>query len=228
MTEVDAVPSELNTFITWLEGVTKTGEDTRAQLNERLGPGGKEMIDKDLSRAYLPAWEYVVSTYLGPVEEITNAPLTTEVLANGKELYVAATSVAVPYAPKAPEHESYSRVVAPVLAGFSLPAIVSLATGTTPGQPYRDISLACFITATGFSLVSFQLTIGGIYRRLYGWGKLRAGLTFSGILLLVTALMVLVAAVSDHWWMDLALAALGLGGLTPALAQGWLKLRPTD
>ena len=59
-------------------------------------------------------------------------------------------------------------------------------------------------------------------------GKLRAGLTFSGILLLVTALMVLVAAVSDHWWMAPALAALGLGGLTQALVQGWLKLRPTD
>jgi hypothetical protein len=57
-------------------------------------------------------------------------------------------------------------------------------------------------------------------------GKLRSGLTFSGITLLVAALMVLVAAVTEHWWIDLALSVLGLGGITSALALGWLKLRP--
>jgi hypothetical protein len=227
MAEPDT-PPQLATFIAWLEGVIETTNDTRKRLGDHLGPGGKQKIEKDLSCAYLPAWQYVVSTYLGPVEEIINRPVAKQVLDQGRQLYKAATSVAVPYVPTERERESYSRVVAPVLAGFSLPAIVSLATGTTPGQPYRDISVACFITATGFFLASFQLTIGGVYRRLYGWGKFRAGLTFSGILLLVTALMVLVAAVSDHWWMDLALAALALGGLTQGLALGWLKLRSAE
>lgn len=220
----EKVPLELQKFIAWLRDEVMTA-DTRTKLGGHLGPGGKHKIDKDLSYAYLPAWQYVVSTYIGPIEEITNAPLAPTVVDNGRQLYKQAKSVAVPYVPTEPEHESYSRVVAPVLAGFSLPAIVSLATGTTPGQPYRDISLACFITATGFFLISFQLTIGRVYRQLYSWGKLRAGLTFAGILLLVTALMVLAAAVSDHWWMDFALAALGLGGLTQVFALGWLTLK---
>jgi hypothetical protein len=224
VTKADA-PPQLASFITWLKVVIETTNDTRTRLGDYLGPGGEQRIDRDLSGGYLPAWQYVVSTYVGPVEVITNRPLAKKVLDEGRQLYKAATSVAVPYVPAEREHESYSRVVAPVLAGFSLPAIVSLATGTTPGQPYRDISVACFITATGFFLASFQLTIGGVYRRLYGWGTFRAGLTFAGILLLVTALMVLAAAVSHYWWMDLALAALALGGLTQGLALGWLKLR---
>ncbi len=221
---------EVDQFIAWLTRVTQIKEkdpkagDTRVQLGDKLGPGGKKKIDTDLSGAYLPAWQYVVSTYLGPVEEITDGPLTAKMLAEGKQLYKAAASMTVPYEPAERERESYSRVVAPVLAGFSLPAIVSLATAKTPVQPYRDIALSCLITATGFFLISFQLTIGRVYRQLFNWGTLRAGLTFFGIVFLVAAVMVLVAAVAQHWWVNLALAALGLGGLTQALALGWLKL----
>ena len=78
---------EVDKFIAWLERVTEIkgrnpeGEDTRLQLGDRLGPGGKKKMKADLSGAYLPAWQYVVSTYLGPVEEITDAPLTAQMLA---------------------------------------------------------------------------------------------------------------------------------------------------
>jgi hypothetical protein len=170
MTETKG-PPELGLFITWLKSVLETSEDTREKLGYQLGPGGKQKIRKDLSGAYLPAWPYVVSTYLGPVQDITATPLPANVLDDGKRLYCAATSVAEPYAPSEREHESYSRLVAPVLAGFSLPAIVTLATATTPGQPYRDIALSCFIAATGLFLASFQLTIGRVYIRLYEQGK---------------------------------------------------------
>jgi hypothetical protein len=215
---------EVDKFIAWLTGVIEIKGDTRVLLGQRLGPGGKKKIDNDLSGSYLPAWQYVASTYLGPVEEITNAALTAEVLGEGKQLHEAAKQVAEPYTPSEGEHESYSRVVAPVLAGFSLPAIVTLATATTPVQPYYDIALSFFITATGLFLISFQLTIGGVYIRLYNWGKLRVGLTFFGVVFLVAAVMVLVAAAIEYWWMYLALAALGLGGLAGALALLWLKL----
>ena len=224
MTETQC-PPELAAFSTWLSTVVESNV-TRRALGDHLGAGGRQQIDKDLSHAYLPAWQYVVSAYLGPVQEITGNPLAAVVIDEGKRLYSAATSVTEPYTPSDRGHESYSRIVAPVLAGFSLPAIVTLATAGTPGQPYRDIALACFVTATGLFLAGLQLTIGRVYIRLYTWGKLRSGLTFSGIVLLVAALMVLIAAVSDHWWIDLALAVLGLGGITQALALGWMRLRP--
>jgi hypothetical protein len=221
MTEMRS-PGQVEAFIDWLEQVMHTTGVTREQLGQHLGAGGKNKIDKDLSYAYLPAWRHVVSTYLGPIEEITNTLLTAEAVAKGRGLYEAARPVAVPYMPKDRGDESFSRVVAPVLAGFSLPAIVSLATATTPGQPWRDIALSCLISATGFFLASFQLTIGSVYIRLYDWGTFRAVLTAAGIGLLIVAVIVLVAAVAENGWVDIALAVLCLGGTSQLLARGWL------
>jgi hypothetical protein len=169
MTEMRS-STPVDTFIDWLTRVMRDRGITRVKLGEQLGAGGKNKIDKDLSRAYLPAWEHVASTFLGPIEEISKTPLTADVIAEGKRLYADAAVVAEPYAPRDHADESFSRVVAPVLAGFSLPAIVSLATAAKPGQPWRDIALSCLIAATGFFLASFQLTIGSVYVRLYDWG----------------------------------------------------------
>ena len=94
-----------------------------------------------------------------------------------------------------------------------------------PSQPWRDIALSCLIAATGFFLASFQLTIGSVYVRLYDWGTFRAVLTATGIGLLIVALIVLVAAVSESGWVDIALAALCLGGVSQLLVRSWLRLR---
>jgi hypothetical protein len=214
-------PTALGEFLSWLGTLVERRLGSRDALGLKLGPGGRERVGQDLSGAYLPAWEYVVTTYLGPIQELTGKPLPIAEVRVGKRLHEAASDVALAWSPSEPPHESYSRIIAPVLAGFSLPAIVSLATSSTPGQPYRDIALACFISATGCFLASLQLTIGRVYIYTYG-GKLRSGLTFAGIMLLVAALMVLVASVSEHWWTYLALGVLGVGGSTSALAIAWV------
>jgi hypothetical protein len=116
------------------------------------------------------------------------------------------------------QEESFSAVVAPVLAGFTLAAITALATATSmkPVQPWRDLALSYMIMATGFFLASLQLSAGDLYRsHRKDWSTGRASLTFAGIVLLAAALIVLVAAVADNWWVNVALAVLGLGGLIP-------------
>jgi hypothetical protein len=220
-------PPELHAFIRWLNAVVHDGQDIRRALAMQLGAGGRDRIEKDLRGSYLPDWPYVVATYLGPAQEITGTPLKSDFIAEGRRLHDVAATVAVPYTPVDRGHESLSRVVAPVLAGFSLPAIVSLATSSTPRQPAHDIALTLFVASTGCFLASLQLTIGWVYVRLYGprWGAVRNTLTFTGIALLVAAVMVLTEAVARYSWPDLALAVLGLGGMTAIFAAGALSAR---
>ncbi len=112
--------------------------------------------------------------------------------------------------------QSFSAVVAPLLAGFTLAAITGLATVTSPVQPWRDLVLSYMIMATGFFLASIQLSVGELYHfHLKDWATGRATLTFTGIALLVAALIVLVTAVTDHWWVGVALVVFGLGGIIP-------------
>jgi hypothetical protein len=215
-------PSPLSKFITWLTDVIENLPGARAKLGKRLGPGGDEKVDRDLSGAYLPAWRYVERTYLGPLKEITGTPLTDDQAATGRKLYDEARKTAAAYRPSDPQQDSYSRLVAPLLAGFSLPTIVILATLPKDSQTtHQGIALACFIAATGCFMASFQLTIGWVYTEVYGLGRFRGGLTFAGIVLLVVALMVLVAAMPGHWWADVALGILVLGALTSAISQAW-------
>ena len=110
-----------------------------------------------------------------------------------------------------------------MLAGLSLPAIVSLATATTPGKPWREVALSFLIAATGLFFAGFQITIGSVYARLYHWGKFRAGLTVVGIIFLVVTLIVLILGVAGHSWAAIAMAVLVLGGLTQPLARIWLR-----
>ncbi len=201
-------------FIDWLKEVMDNNRVTRVQLGQHLGAGGKDKIDEDLSGSYLPSWGYVVATYSGPIEKITDTTLAPGVVANGKQLYKTAAQVAKPSLPKEGVAESFSRVVAPVLAGLSLPAIVGLATATTPGKLSREVALSFLIMATGLFLASFQLTIGSVYTRGYNWGNLRAALSFLGIVSLIVALVVLVTAVGVHWWVVIAVIVLVLGGIS--------------
>lgn len=216
--ELSALPE----FIGWLTGVIESHPDMRAKLGSRLGPGGAEQINRDLSGGYLPAWRYVERTYLDSIQAITGEPFPADQKATGRKLYDEARKKAVAYRPSDPQQDSYSRIVAPLLAGFTLPTIVILATLPTDSQTTsQTIALACFIAATGCFMASFQLTIGWVYTDVYGLGRFRAGLTFAGIALLVVALMVLVAALPGHWWADAALGILVLGALTAAISQAW-------
>ncbi len=121
--------------------------------------------------------------------------------------------------------ESFSRLVSPLLAGFSLPTMVGLVASQTPAQPWRDLSLSCLIAASGLFLASYQLSIGSLYERYRKpLGDLRAGLSFAGILLLIIALIVFVGAATTHWWVTAALAVFASGGVAPILLRGWLRL----
>ena len=228
MTEADKTepsktePSEVSEFIRWLKGVIESPPGMRVKLGSRLGPGGDKKIDRDLSGGYLPAWRYVERTYLDSLKAITGEPVPAKQTAKGRKLYDEARKKVAAYRPSDPQQDSYSRILAPLLAGFTLPTIVILATLPKDSQSTnQSIALACFIAATGCFMASFQLTIGWVYTEVFGLGKFRAGLTFAGIALLVVALMVLVAAMPSHWWADAALGILVLGALTSAFTQAW-------
>jgi hypothetical protein len=121
--------------------------------------------------------------------------------------------------------ESFNRVVAPVLAGFSLPAIFTLATSDIPGQPWRDITLSFMAIATGLFLAGYQLTIGSLYTHFHdSWGKARAAISFSGMAFLVAALIVVIAAAVHRWWVVFPLLVLFLGGIIPLGVRGWLVI----
>lgn len=218
----EAEPTSLSKFSVWLTGVIASEPGLRVKLGSRLGPGGHEQIDRDLSGAYLPAWRYVERTYLDPFLAITGKPFPADQADAGRKLYDEAREKKVAaYRPSDPQQDSYSRIVAPVLAGFTLPTIVILATSKDSQTTNQGIALACFIAATGCFMASFQLTIGWVYTEVYGLGRYRAGLTFAGIVLLVVALIVLVMGMPGHWWADVALGILVLGALTSAFTQTW-------
>ena len=44
---------------------------------------------------------------------------------------------------------SFTELLVPVLAGFTLPTIIIFASDTTAGKPYHDTILAFLIVATG-------------------------------------------------------------------------------
>jgi len=123
------------------------------------------------------------------------------------------------------DDKSFSRIVAPLLAGFSVPAIISLAASNSPAQPWRDITLAFMATATGLFLAAFQLAIGSVYTYFHqSWGYARAAISFSGIAFLVAALIVVIASTVDRWWIVFPLLLLFLGGIGPVVVRVWLNM----
>jgi hypothetical protein len=116
--------------------------------------------------------------------------------------------------------DSMSRLVAPVFAGFSLPAIIAFVSTTSPKVPWHDIVLSLLIAATGCFLASIQLSIGPLYdnhKSEPAWKSWRAGLTIWGIILVTFALAVLVFAARRDSWVVPALAVLVAGGIIPGL-----------
>jgi hypothetical protein len=121
----------------------------------------------------------------------------------------------------------FSRIVAPLLAGFTLPPVALLASGSTPGQPWRDVALSLFVVATGLLLCGFLLSIGSLYRDgLPPWGAVRFGITLVGLLSFTAALAVVIVAGAGPGLRDLAAAILVLAVLFPMALRIGKSVRP--
>ena len=119
-----------------------------------------------------------------------------------------------------PGQESLSRLIAPVFAAFSLPAIIAFMSGTSPAAPWYGIVLSLLIAATGLFMASIQLSIGPLYenhKKEQVWSSWRAGFTLWGIVLVTIAVTILVAAAVHHWWVAPAAIVLLAGGTVPGL-----------
>src|SRR5579859_2599160 len=111
--------------------------------------------------------------------------------------------------------EHFTRLIAPFLAGFSLPTIAQLVTGTSPPQPWRDIVVALFVAAAGLLLAGFQMSIGSLYSST---SEFRPLLSFAGLGLITLALATLVLSAKDiaEWnLLVFAVVVLGLGVFVP-------------
>ena len=124
--------------------------------------------------------------------------------------------------------ESLTRLVAPILAAFSLPTIISFISSKQPGQPWHDVILSLLVAATGLFMASIQLSIGTLYKRYPDAGPFRALLTLVGIVLIALSLFVLVWPTIDRWWLWLATGVLLAGGIAPSLWTLVLKVRGDD
>ena len=122
--------------------------------------------------------------------------------------------------------DSPTRLIAPVFAGFSLPAIIAFASGTYPGPPRHNVILSLLIAGAGLFMASIQLSIGPIYDKYAKTSRsLRGGLCLLGICLVAVALSVLCAPLFQQWWSALALIVLLAGGILPAVLTACLWSR---
>lgn len=113
--------------------------------------------------------------------------------------------------------QSLTRLVAPVFAAFTLPAIIVFITTVKPVQPWYDVVLSLLVAATGLFMASIQFSIGTLYNTYPGAGKLRAGLTLLGLVLVAASLFFAVWPLIDSRWLWLPLGVLMAGGLVPVL-----------
>jgi len=101
----------------------------------------------------------------------------------------------------------YTQLVAPLFAGFSLPAIITFAPDKYPGPPWHDIILSLLVTATSLFITSTGLMTTPITEK---WPK-RAGAwrgSFSGLGICVVAgaLFTLGLPAINQWWAPLVLS----------------------
>jgi hypothetical protein len=126
---------------------------------------------------------------------------------------------------------SFTGLIAPVLAGFSLPAIIVLVSNTYPGPPSHDIILSLLVIATGLFMASIQLTSPMVDDWYEYAGSLRAGLTMLGICVVAVAFILLGAPTMHQWYGILALIVIFIGSVVPAALLVWLwfqKHRPPE
>ncbi len=114
--------------------------------------------------------------------------------------------------------DSLTRLIAPILAGFSLPAIITFVASRYPRAPWHDAVLSFLVAATGLFIASMQLSIGRLYEKYDGnlrFRSFRAFLTILGLILVAFALAFLVWPVVRRWWIWLPLGVLLIGGVGP-------------
>ena len=121
---------------------------------------------------------------------------------------------------------SYSQVVAPVFAAFSLPAIITFAPTKYPGPPWHNIVLSLLVIATGSFMASIGLTSRQIRKKWpVGAGYVRVLLTMIGICVVAGALFALGLPAIGQWWAPLVLSPLLIGSIVPAGITTLLWLR---
>jgi hypothetical protein len=123
------------------------------------------------------------------------------------------------------EKYSFTGLIAPVFAGFSLSAIIIFTSNRYPGPPSHDIILSLLVIATGLFMASIQLT-----SRLFtskSVGEFRAFLTALGICVVAAALILLGEPAMHQWYGIAALIVLFIGSAVPAALMGilWCKER---
>ena len=91
---------------------------------------------------------------------------------------------------------SFTRAIGPLFAAFSLPTIAQL-VGERP-TPWG--SVACFLVGTGLLLAGFQFSISDLFPESVGVRKLRAFLTWSGMLAVIVGLGLLAVHAKGLLW----------------------------
>ena len=112
---------------------------------------------------------------------------------------------------------SFTGLIAPVLTGFSLPAIIVFASNTYPGEPSHGIILSLLVAATGLFMASIQLTTPLVDDRYIYAGSLRSGLTMLGICLVAVAIILLGEPAMHQWYGVLALIVIFIGSVVPTV-----------
>jgi hypothetical protein len=116
-----------------------------------------------------------------------------------------------------PGHTSFTELAAPVFAGFSLPAIIILATASTiPGPPWRNIIIYLLVIATSLFMASIGLSADPIKRKFHRSGLLRGSFSLLGIFVDACALYVLGYTVINHGWAWVVFLPLLIGSGVPA------------
>ena len=112
----------------------------------------------------------------------------------------------------------YTQLVAPLFAGFSLPAIIAFASDKYPGPPWHDIILSLLVTATSLFITSTGLMTTPITEKWpEGAGAWRGSLSGLGICVVAGALFTLGLPAINQWWAPLVLSPLLIGSIVPAL-----------
>ena len=130
---------------------------------------------------------------------------------------------------------SYTKLVAPIFAGFSLPAIIAFADGQSPkiGPPWHNIILSLMAIATSLFIASILLMTDPImtswkkkdgtrwYNHVYA-GTLRGLFSMTGICVVAVALFIFGWKIVNQGWALAVFSPLIIGSIVPAGISVWL------
>ena len=120
---------------------------------------------------------------------------------------------------------SFTGLIAPVFAGFSLPAIIVFASNTYPGPPSHGIILSLLVIAAGLFMASIQLTSPLVNDWTNYAGLLRGALTMLGVCVVAVAIILLGAPAMHQWYGIAALIVIFIGSVAPAVLLSILLVR---